>query len=303
MKGISLSGGARRVARLGLVFCLLAAASASAARAQALAEPSTPNPTNTGAAQARLERARTLAAVGNLPGATLELEALRGEPADDSARDVGRILLMSVYVMQASYSRADTLLQESFDARTAGGETSTRHYFALAGQLINGVRSRLERYREFGLNYTSLDLPPEARADVDQMRSLLERVVEQAKQIRNELAERSNPKTRGADAVALLEDAAAVRLSMVRTSSDRARWQREVAEARQHLVASETRLPETIRASAKAAPAPANTQPAAVAANTAPAAQPDGNSASRGLTAAPAQPAATPAPNAPVAQT
>ncbi|HYP52804.1 MAG TPA: tetratricopeptide repeat protein, partial [Pyrinomonadaceae bacterium] len=173
MKGISLSGGAHGAARLGLVFCLFAA-SCVAARAQAAAEQ--PAAGNANAAQARLERARTLAAVGNLQAAAAELEAMRGEPADDSARYVARILLMSIYVMQGGYSRADGLLQESFDARTAGGENSTRLYFALAGQLINGVRLRLDRYRDFGLNYTSLDLPPEARADVDQMRSLLERV-------------------------------------------------------------------------------------------------------------------------------
>lgn len=306
MKGISLSGGAPRAARLGLVFCLLAAA-AVGARAQGPAEASA----NAGAAPTRLERARTLAAVGNLAAAAAELEAMRGEPADDSARDVARILLMSIYVMQGGYSRADTLLQETFDARTSGGEKPTRLYFALAGQLINGVRLRLDRYRDFGLNYTSLELPPEARADVDQMRSLLERVVEHARQIRNEAAENNNSKARGADAVALLEDAAAVRLRMVRTPGDRTRWQREVAEARQHLVATETRMPENVRASSRSTTNPPAAQPAAVASNTAPPtanppARAEDNSASRGLgapTASAPQTAATPAPSATPAPT
>ena len=289
MKLNGFSAGARRAARGVLLLCLCGLACAEARAQEAAAAAVAPEQN---AAQTRLERARSLAVIGNFSGAAAELEALRSETKDEAAADVTRILLMNVYLKQSSYRRADDLLQEIFDARTGGGEKSTRLYFAVAGQLINGVRSRLERYREFGLNHNSLELAPEARADLDQMRSLLERVVEQARQIRNEVVE-SNARTRGADAVALLEDAAAVRLSMVRTSGDRTRWQREVAEARQHLVASETRLPETARRAA--APAPAAN------AGTAPSSAPaDEDASSRSLTLA--RPAATPAPSAPASR-
>ncbi|MGH9902930.1 MAG: TonB family protein, partial [Pyrinomonadaceae bacterium] len=121
------------------------------------------------------------------------------------------------------------------------GETDARAYFSLAGQLIKGVRSRLDRYREFGLNAASGELPTEARSDVDQMRTLLERVVAQAKSIRNESANGAG-KARRMDATALLEEAAAVRLALARGDQERTDWQREVAEARQRLVANDAEV-------------------------------------------------------------
>ena len=234
--------------------CCLAASFVAAARAQqpqqtpaATPPPQTQpapspqpsaTPADTGAAaQARIARARGLAVTGNFTAAA-ELEAARSEAqADDAARDVASILLMGVYLWQGNYTRADALLGESFDqAQGPRDEKATRLYFALAGQTVNGVRSRLERYRDFGLNHAGIDLPAEARADAAQMRSLLERVVEQARQIAE-----ANARSLATDAVALLEDAAAVRLSLARTDNDRTRWQRTLADARQRLVASESR--------------------------------------------------------------
>ena len=167
-------------------------------------------------------------------------------------RDVARILLMGVYLTQSNYTRADALISERFKARTPGDENATRVYFALAGQLINGVRTRLERYRAFGLNPLSAELPSETRTDVEQLRTLLERVVDHARTIRDESAattadgngsaatRAASASAGGHDATALIEDAAAVRLTLAREGRERTRWQREIAEARQRLVSAET---------------------------------------------------------------
>jgi len=215
--------------------------------------------TTTAEPQQRLARARSLAAVGNLDAAARDLEALRGASTDGTVRDVARVLLMSVYLEQTDYARAGALLNEAFRAQNPPSENATRAYFALAGQTLNGVRQHLERYRLYGLDITGNEIAPEARTDLDQMRLILERVVEQARGIRGE-----NP--RNTDASALLEDAAGVRTTLARSNDDRALWQREVADARQRLVAPDARLSPraaTSQSSPRAnVPSASNTSPA-----------------------------------------
>src|ERR1044071_9204078 len=104
------------------------------------------------AAQKRLKRARALIAAHKLGTAAAELDALRNSTADDAVRDVARIMLMSIYVEEGDYVRAQTLLEETYRQRTAGSENSTRTYFALAGQAVNGAREHLSRHRPFGIN-------------------------------------------------------------------------------------------------------------------------------------------------------
>lgn len=217
------------------------------------------------AVQKRLARARSLAAIGRLAAAATELESLRSSTADESVRDVTRILLMSIFVEMPDYQRAATLLDEAFKARTPGqtADETTHSYYALAGQTINSVRTHLERYRSFGINVSeSADLPPEAGGDLEQLRALLEKVIEQAKTLHEEQIRGNNEGTRGLDAAALLEDAATVRMRISRQDEDRARWQQEVSEARQHLFSSEMRIASISEVPAtRPAPPPAQPTP------------------------------------------
>jgi TonB family protein len=222
------------------------------------------------AAQKHLSRARSLAAIGKLAAAAGELESVRTSTKEESVRDVTRVLLMAIYVEMPDYPRAGALLDEAFKARTAGqpDDAATHSYFALAGQTINAVRTHLERYRSFGVNVAdAAELPAEASSDIDQLRGLLEHVVEQAKSLHDEQIKGSNDGTHGLDAAALLEDAATVRMRLARHDQDRARWQAEVSEARQHLFSSEMRI-----ASISEIPATrsASVQPAASSKSTAP---------------------------------
>jgi periplasmic protein TonB len=226
------------------------------------------------AEQKRLARARSLAAIGRLAAAASELESLRATSADDSVRDVARLLLMSIFVEMPDYPRAAALLDESFRARTPGqtSDAATHTYFALAGQTVNSVRTHLERYRAFGVNVSdSAELPPEAGGDLEQLRGLLEKVAAQAKSLHEEQIKGGEEGVRGLDAAALLEDAATVRTRIARQDQDRAEWQAVVAEAREHLFSSEMRiasisdLPATRPAAAK--PAPSQTPAATTSAN------------------------------------
>src|ERR1041384_4923229 len=92
-------------------------------------------------AQQRITRARALAAVGNLPAARSELESLSHAQADESVHEIALVLLVGVYLEQADYGYAENLLNETFTARQTHRETATHTYFALAGQVINGVRT------------------------------------------------------------------------------------------------------------------------------------------------------------------
>jgi TonB family protein len=228
--------------------------------------------------QRRITRARALAAAGNLPAARSELEALqRTAGVDPSVREITLVLLAGIYIDQADYSYAENLLNAAFAARATGGESAARAYFVLAGQLLGGVRARLERYRVFGLNVADEELPAEASGDVDRLRTLIERVFAQGRQLRDENA-------RNMDATALLEEAAGVRVRLARKDDERARWQAEVTDARQRLIGADRRAagngttapptPPPTRPQATSTPAGANqpaAQPAPAAANTAPA--------------------------------
>ena len=186
--------------------------------------------------QRRVTRARALAAAGNLPAARSELEALqRTAGVDPSVREITLVLLAGIYIDQADYTYAENLLNAAFGARATGGESAARAYFVLAGQVLGGVRARLERYRVFGLNVADGELPNEAAGDLDRLRTLIERVFAQGRQLREENA-------RNMDATALLEEAAGVRLRLSRKEDERARWQAEVADARQRLIGADRRV-------------------------------------------------------------
>ena len=227
------------------------------------------------AAQKRLSRARTLAAIGKLAAAASELEALRSSTKEESVREVTRVLLMAIFVEMPDYPRAAALLDEAIKERGTArpGDAATHTYFALAGQTVNAVRTHLERYRSFGVNVSdATELTPDAASDIDQLRGLLERVVTQARALHEEQSRGGADASKGLDAAALLEDAATVRMRLARHDEDRARWQSEVSEARQQLFSSEMRIASiseipAVRASA-AQPTPAAKSAAPAATNT-----------------------------------
>ncbi len=211
----------------------------STTRAQQTAP--TEETTEPDAIQRRITRARTLAAVGKLAAAATELESLSASTADDSVRDVARILLINIFVEMPDYGRAAALLEEAYKARSANSEASIRSYYALAAQTIKSVRTHIERYRTFGINVADDELPSEAKNDLDHLRTLLERVCEQARALREEEA-KEGVRERRTDALALIEDAANARLRLARGDDERVKWAQEVSDARQRLFASETRV-------------------------------------------------------------
>src|SRR6185369_16351726 len=90
------------------------------------------------------------------------------------------------------------------------------------------------RYRSFGISTGSANLPPEAQADLNRLRSLLERMIAQAKEI--------SSSRQAYDSLSLLEDVLGLRLSLATNSEDLAKWETEYASAREALASSQTQI-------------------------------------------------------------
>ena len=120
----------------------------------------------------------------------------------------------------------------------------------------------LDRDLEF---VCSIVFPAEANADLDRVRSLLERLIAQAKEI-------STQEGRSYDALALQEDVLGIRLALARNEDDRAKWQTEYLTAREKMATSQIQVASLGRSPALDAvtnriPNPFATKPATPAAN------------------------------------
>jgi TonB family protein len=217
-------------ALLPTIFILTVTVSAVAQSSVLQNEPSVPDNT-----MARIERARALAAAHQLGAAAGELETVRGSVKDAALRNITTLMLIGIYLEEANYVRPVALLDETFQARSTKKDETVRAYFAVAGQTINGVRSRIARYRSFGINVSDRNLPVEALKDLDHMRFLLERLIAQA----NELTKDNG---RAYDAWALKEDVLGIRLSLARDEEDRNKWHTEYVGAREKLASRQIQI-------------------------------------------------------------
>lgn len=197
------------------------------------AQSTPPSNDSSEATQSRIERARALIAAHHLETAASELESVRGSTQDQVLRNVTSVMLMSIYLEAGNYARAEALLEESFRARSPQSADSLRTYFALTGQAVNGARAHIARYRSFAINTTDPNLPAEAINDLDRLRSFLERVIAQAKDISAE--------HRAYDSLSLLEDVLGIRLALARDMEEQSKWQSQYARARE-LLASQTQI-------------------------------------------------------------
>ncbi len=177
--------------------------------------------------QGKIQRARALIAAHQLETAASELESVRASTKDFSVQNIASVMLMNIYLESGNYGRAEALLEEGFRERTLRNGDSARTYFALAGQAVNGARLHIARYRSVGISTTDATLPSEALTDLERLRSFLERMIAQAKEITNE--------QRAYDSLSLLEDVLGIRLALAKDAEDQVRWQNEHTSARQLL--------------------------------------------------------------------
>jgi TonB family protein len=179
----------------------------------------------------RISKAKAFIAVKNYNAAIYELENIRRETGDQTVHGVINVLLMNSYLEQGDYTRAQAFLKELSSPSKNGKPVQTAHYFSVAGQVVKGARSQVERYRSLGLTISDRNLPLEAAVDLEKMRETLELVVEQSKTI-------GADKSKSADAMALLEEATTTRVNLAKDDYDAKRWKDAVSDAREQLTSS-----------------------------------------------------------------
>lgn len=208
------------------------------AAAQTAVTPS-PSPANVPAVTSgdvmrdRISKAKAFIVVRNYNAAIYELESIRKESSDQAVHGVINLLLMNSYLEQGDHKRAQDLLNEFYAAQKTTKPNASTSYLAIAGTVVSGARSRVERYRSLGLNISDRTLPLEALNDLDRMRETLEIVITQSKEI-------GADKAKAADGMALLEEASNSRSMLARDEYDARRWKDEVADTREKLANSRT---------------------------------------------------------------
>ena len=205
--------------------------------AQTLPQSSVPQtntlPTSADVMRTRVSKAKAYVATKNYAAAIYELEGIRREINEPSVNGVVQVMLMNCYLEQLDYKRAQSFLTEIFNAQKANKPNT--NYFAIAGQVVKGAKNQLERYRSLGLSVADRNLPAEAATDVNKMRETVEMVVTQSKTLGAE-------KKLTADSMSLLEEATSARGSLARDDYDAKRWKEEVADARETLANSRSKV-------------------------------------------------------------
>ena len=181
----------------------------------------------------RISKAKAFIAVRNYAAAAYELENIRRETNDPSVNGVVNVLLMNSYLEQGDYKRAGDLLGTHFEGYKRNNANSAGYYQSVAGQVVRGARSQIERYRSFGLVVSDRNLPLEAVRDIEAMRVLLETVIEQSKE---SLAESA----KAASATALLEESTSTRAGLARDDYDARRWRDAAADSREQMASSQS---------------------------------------------------------------
>jgi len=201
----------------------------------------------------RVAKAKAYIVVKNYNAAIYELENIRRESPDPTVHSVINVLLMNSYLEQSDYKRAQDFLKELANPQKTNKQIAASSYFVVAGQVVKGARTQLERYKSLGLSVSDRNLPVEAAADVQKMRETLEVIVGQSKIL-------GTDKKQSSDAMALLEEATSARSNLAKDDYDAKRWKNEIADAREMLAnsrsvivnASGEPMPETLNTNAVA---------------------------------------------------
>jgi periplasmic protein TonB len=204
---------------------------------QTTAAPSQPttSPTAADVMRERISKAKAYIVVKNYNAAIYELENIRRETSDPNIHAMLNVLLMHSYLEQTDYKRAQAFLETLHKDLKAGKPNAMTNYYSVAGQIVNGAKTQLERYRSVGLSVADRSLPLEALVDIEKMRETLEIVVEQAKTL-------SSDKKQTVNALPILEEATNARVALAKDDYDANRWKQSVTDAREMIVNSRSTI-------------------------------------------------------------
>ncbi len=192
-------------------------------------------PTAADVMRQRISKAKAYIVVKNYNAAIYELENIRRETSDPNIHAMLNVLLMHSYLEQTDYKRAQAFLETLHKELKAGKPNAMTNYYSVAGQIVNGAKTQLERYRSVGLSVADRSLPLEALVDIEKMRETLEIVVEQAKTL-------SSDKKQTLNALPILEEATNARVALAKDDYDANRWKQSVTDAREMIVNSRSTI-------------------------------------------------------------
>lgn len=183
-------------------------------------------PTSAEIMRNRISKAKALLVIKNYGAAIYELENIKRETGDKTVRRVLNVLLMHAYLEQGDYIKAQKFLK---GLHKPTNTNSSMDYLAVAGQVVSGAKTQLERYKSLGLSVSDRNLPKEASSDIDNMRKTLELVITQSRDL-------GKNKKVAANAFALLEETTSARSNLAKDAYDAKRWENQLADAREELV-------------------------------------------------------------------
>ncbi len=203
-------------------------------------------PTTGDVMRERIAKAKAFIVVKNYNAAIYELENIRRETSDSNIHAMLNVLLMHSYLEQTDYKRAQEFLGTLYKDLKANKPNAAMNYYSVAGQIVKGARSQVERYKSVGLTVSDRNLPLEAIVDIDKMRETLEIVITQSKEL-------------GADkkqttALPLLEEAINTRSSLAKDEYDANRWKLEVADAREDILKSRSTIINAVDGTSESVP-------------------------------------------------
>ncbi len=193
-------------------------------------------PTSAEVMRNRISKAKAFLVVKNYGAAIYDLENIRRETTDKTVHRVLNVLLMHAYLEQGDYLKAQKFLKTLHKAK---GSTAAIDYLAVAGQVVNGAKTQLARYKSLGLSVSDRNLPMEASSDVENMRKTLELIVSQSKAMSKDRRVSSN-------AFALLEETSSARSNLAKDAYDAKRWKDQVADAREQIVNPNTKIIDAV---------------------------------------------------------
>ena len=206
----------------------------SSPAAQAATNSTTPqpqiakSPTAAEVMRDRISKAKAFIAIRNYSAAIYELENIRRETSDQSVISVTSVLLMNSYLEQGDHKRAQAMLNQFYAEQKTTKPNALNNYSTVAGQVIKGARTQVERYRSLGLSVDDRNLPLEALADLEKMRETVELVITQSKEI-------AADKSKSSTGLMLQEEATNSRVIIARDDYDARFWRDAVADSREQM--------------------------------------------------------------------
>lgn len=179
----------------------------------------------------RISKAKAFIAIRNYSAAIYELDNIRRETSDQSVVSVTSVLLMNSYLEQGDHKRAQAMLNQFYAEQKTTKPNALNNYSTVAGQIIKGARTQVERYRALGLSVNDRNLPLEALADLEKMRETVELVITQSKEI-------AADKVKSSTGLMLQEEATNSRVIIARDDYDARRWRDAVADSREQMANS-----------------------------------------------------------------